>query len=51
MCLISGAQRKPRFSRATLKKAWIAFFNILLEGMLKYQRRFGPMHWRLRRCS
>jgi hypothetical protein len=27
MCLISGAQRKPRFSQATLKKAWIAFFN------------------------
>ena len=25
------AQRKPRFSQATLKKEWIAFFNILSD--------------------
>jgi hypothetical protein len=28
--LISGAQRKPRFSQATLKNGMDAFFNILL---------------------
>jgi hypothetical protein len=31
MCLISGAQRKPRFSQATLKNGMEAFFNILLS--------------------
>jgi hypothetical protein len=31
MCLISGAQRKPRLSQATLKKPRKGFFNNLLE--------------------
>jgi hypothetical protein len=33
MCLISGAQRKPRFSQATLKNGMDAFFNILLGSI------------------
>jgi hypothetical protein len=39
MCLISGAQRKPRFSQATLKNGMDAFFNILLSPVDRSQLR------------